>query len=51
MESLFEKRNDNNVDPLDVTADGITGNPELSMNAVDVNQNISRVLAMRLCPL
>ena len=44
MESLFNKRNDSDVDPLDVAADGITGNPELSVNAVDINQNISRAL-------
>ena len=44
MESLFDKQRDDDVDPLDVAADGVTGNPEQAMNAVDINENIARAL-------
>jgi RNA polymerase sigma-70 factor (ECF subfamily) len=44
MVSLFEKRDETEVDPLEVVTDEVTGNPELSMNAADLNEHISNAL-------
>jgi RNA polymerase sigma-70 factor (ECF subfamily) len=44
MVSLFENRDNSDVDPLEVTADGVTGNPESSMNAADINEHILNAL-------
>jgi len=44
MVSLFDKKDDGGVDPLEVAADGNTGNPELSMDSADINEHISSAL-------
>lgn len=44
MVSLFEKRDNNEADPLEVVSDGVAGNPEISMNAADINEHISGAL-------
>jgi RNA polymerase sigma-70 factor (ECF subfamily) len=44
MVSLFDKKENGDVDPLEVAADGKTGNPEHLMDSADINGHIASAL-------
>lgn len=42
--SISDRREDNELDPLDIVADGVTGNPERETSAAKIDEHINEAL-------